>query len=234
MIKLIGLNYSPWTQRAKWALEARGISYHYTEYVPGLGEPMLRWRMRNLSGVAQVPVLFADGAVVAGSGAIARFIAPHGELGDFARTQAWEELADAATSEARMRVVRRSLASLEVQEEATAGVIPRPLRKQFRWLARGVMRGLERKYAGLAREGAMREALTRARAELRERPFLLGQFSYADIALASSLEMVEPIVARGPATREAWTWRELADEFADLLAWRRELREHARHQPLAA
>jgi glutathione S-transferase len=133
-----------------------------------------------------------------------------------------------------MRVVRRSLASLEVQEEATAGVIPRPLRKQFRWLARGVMRGLERKYAGLAREGAMREALTRARAELRERPFLLGQFSYADIALASSLEMVEPIVARGPATREAWTWRELADEFADLLAWRRELREHARHQPLAA
>ncbi|MET0286005.1 MAG: glutathione binding-like protein, partial [Polyangiales bacterium] len=85
------------------------------------------------------------------------------------------------------------------------------------------MRALGKKYGALANEGAMREVLRAGRAELGRRPYLLGPFSYADIALASCLQMVEPLAIAQPATREVWRWPELAAEFADLLAWRQRL-----------
>ncbi len=240
MIKLLGLHYSPWTQRARWALDQCGVSYQYAEYLPGVGEPLLRLWTRKWRGPVQVPVLFVDGSVVTGSDAIARYAARVSpRLGDLAACVRWEELADAAACEGRLRVVQRSLASPRVQEESLDGTVPRLLQPAFRWLSRSVMRALANKYVALARDGSMRAALLEARAALRHAPYLLGSFSYADIALASALQMVEPVGLSQVATREAWTWAELAHEFADLLAWRAQLLSEtrpgfARHVSLAA
>jgi glutathione S-transferase len=63
------------------------------------------------------------------------------------------------------------------------------------------------------------------------RKYILDGFSFADIAMAATLQMVRPVadnyLAIGPATRDAWTDPELSERFADLLAWRDALyREH--------
>lgn len=232
MFKLIGLTVSPWTQRAQWALDVCGIAYSYSEYLPGLGTPLLRLRMRKWSGAVQVPVLLANGEVLAGAGSIARFAAQRASgapLGDFAAAERWEALGDAAACEGRIRAVRRTLANPAALDEAQEGKVPAPLRPVFRWLPRGVFSGLDKKYGPLAQEGAMRHALMQARTQLAKSGgrALLGQFSYADIALASCMEMVLPLASRAPATVEAWTWPELVAEFGDLLAWRQTLLEQS-------
>ena len=56
------------------------------------------------------------------------------------------------------------------------------------------------------------------------KPYILGAFSYADILLATTLQLVRPLVwdhmQLGVETARCWTRPELADEFGDLLAWR--------------
>ena len=56
---------------------------------------------------------------------------------------------------------------------------------------------------------------------------LLGEFSYADIAMASALQFVAPVgdehIRLGPATRRAWTDLDLAGELTDLIEWRDQL-----------
>jgi glutathione S-transferase len=223
MIKLYGLHYSPFTHRARWSLELCSLPHTYVEYLPNLGEPALRLRMRRWRGPVSVPVLFASGDLVDGSAAIVRFAARSSggdRLGDVAAAAYWEALADRAICEGRGRLVQRLLQSAAAQEEAMDGVVPRPLQPSLRWLARDTMRGLLRKYGPLIVEGSMREALLQARRQLGRGRYLLGSFSYADIALSTCLEMVAPRVQRGPHTREAWTWDVLAREFADVVAWR--------------
>lgn len=61
--------------------------------------------------------------------------------------------------------------------------------------------------------------------------FLLGRFSYADIAMAAVLGAISPIARieppLGPATKRCWTDIALAEEFQDLLTWRSRLANSA-------
>ena len=49
-------------------------------------------------------------------------------------------------------------------------------------------------------------------------------FSYADILIATALQMIKPVTRKywsiGPATREAWTLVDYEQSAADLLEWR--------------
>ncbi|HLT29178.1 MAG TPA: glutathione S-transferase C-terminal domain-containing protein [Myxococcaceae bacterium] len=78
---------------------------------------------------------------------------------------------------------------------------------------------------------AVREAL----ADGRRRLLPDGRFSFADITVATSLQFLLPVgdgyMPLGTATREVWTHPELADEFADLLAWRDEVYDAHRPPP---
>jgi glutathione S-transferase len=42
MRKLVALHYSPWSEKARWALDHHGVAYRYEEYKILLGEPKLR------------------------------------------------------------------------------------------------------------------------------------------------------------------------------------------------
>ena len=53
---LIGESFSPWTKKARWALEQCDHSYDYKEYTPALSEPALRLRLRKLKGTVSVPL----------------------------------------------------------------------------------------------------------------------------------------------------------------------------------
>jgi glutathione S-transferase len=63
-------------------------------------------------------------------------------------------------------------------------------------------------------------------------PHLLGEFSYADIAMAGALHYVAPVADRymklGQATRHSLHDAALAERFASLLAWRDDLYERHR------
>ena len=79
MPELLGLPYSPWTEKARWALEARGITYEKRRYAPLTGELGLRRKLGKWSGVVSVPVLTDDdGRVIGDSADIARWADQHG------------------------------------------------------------------------------------------------------------------------------------------------------------
>jgi glutathione S-transferase len=40
--ELLGLPYSPWSEKARWPLDARRVPYKNVTYAPWVGEPLLR------------------------------------------------------------------------------------------------------------------------------------------------------------------------------------------------
>jgi glutathione S-transferase len=56
---LVGEGFSPWTEKARWALDHHGIRYRCEEYVPLAGEPWLRLRARRFHG--RISVLTCSG-----------------------------------------------------------------------------------------------------------------------------------------------------------------------------
>ncbi|HEX5515234.1 MAG TPA: glutathione S-transferase N-terminal domain-containing protein [Gammaproteobacteria bacterium] len=229
---LIGESFSPWTQKARWALEYCGVSYRYAEYTPTLSEPWLRWRMRQWSGSVSVPVLFVGKQVLRGSWDIAEYASKYagdGRLGDFVEVAKWNELSELALAEGRARVVNCVRQSRQALDEAMTGLIPRPLHTPLRFVARTAAQRLDRKYAHLVVPGALRRALLLTRAGLAESAsdYLLGRFSYADIVMVVILEMIAPVARTepplGPATKQCWSDPALVEEFADLVQWRNRL-----------
>lgn len=235
---VVGEAFSPWTQKARWALDHCEVAFAYREYTPTVSEPWLRWRMRQWSGPVSVPVLLAGAQVVCGSWDIARYAALQagdGRLGDFEAIAPWNELSEAALAEARTRVVRGVLADPAALDESVAAVVPPPLRGPLRFVTRDAARRLARrldgKYQHLLVSGSLRRALEHTRAGLRAAgsEHLLGRFSYADIVMAVVLEAIAPAAKikppLGPAMRRCWSDDALAREFVDLLQWRDRLLE---------
>ncbi|HRN61291.1 MAG TPA: glutathione S-transferase family protein [Luteimonas sp.] len=229
---LIGESFSPWTQKARWALEHCGVAHRYEEYVPTLSEPWLRWRMRCWTEPVSVPVMRTPDGWLRGSWDIARYAAAaagDSRLGDMAAIVAWNALGDAALAEGRTRVVRGIAVDPQAQAESLPRFLPAPLHGSLRWLARDAVRRLDRKYAALLVEGSLRRALLETRRALAASggDFLLGRFSYADIAMIVVLECVAPVARTvpplGPATRRLWRDPVLAEEFADMIDWRSRL-----------
>ncbi|HEY8432620.1 MAG TPA: glutathione S-transferase [Sandaracinaceae bacterium] len=232
--RLVGIAYSPWSIKARWALDHHAVPYRWTGYVPMIGEPLLRARTRCWRGRVSVPVLFsADGRVVHGSWDIARFaetagggrpLFVAGREDAIARWNARSEVmldAGRALSLARMLRSPRALAE-NVPKGAVLGRIAAPLGAL-------AVRYVARKYAGTNDQAGyldeLRTGLDALRAALAGGDHLLGTFSYADIAMAVTLAFVSPLGPgrdrlAGEATRECWTNAELAREYADLVAWR--------------
>ena len=238
MPELLGLPYSPWSEKARWALEARGIAYEKKLYQPLLGELGLRKKLGKWRGVVSVPVLTDDdGRVIPDSADIARWadgrgngpqMFPAGQHDDIAR---FIELSD------RGMAAGRALSLLRLLDD-DAGVmemVPRKLRGMpgARALAKaGVARTL-RKYRGLRDEDAARAALAQVMGEIRAAlaaapassgvKTLLGTFTFADVSVAQVLAFIEPPafgLKLGDATRRSFVDPVLREQFADLVAWR--------------
>ncbi len=229
---LIGESFSPWTKKARWALEHCGLGYDYQEYIPTLSEPGLRWRLQQWKGSVSVPVLFADNQILRGSWEIARFAneAKGDEcLGDLEEIKPWNDLSEAALAEGRTRVIRCILCNKQALKESLPVFVPRPLRNSLTFVARDAAQRLDRKYAHLVEPGALRNALraTRDRLGRTSSDYLFDRFSYADITMAVVLEVVAPIAKTQPAlgreTQHCWNDVALAGEFEDLLDWRNRL-----------
>lgn len=241
--RLIGLWYSPWTEKARWALDHQRVPYTYEEYVPMLGEPFLRARTRTLRGRVSVPVLLEDGEVHADSFEIALRADAIGRGprlfpdGAVETIGAWNERAERLSSAGRALLLARLAEDRAAQRESLPPWIPRAMRGLATPLAAMGVGYVARKYGATARtraeaEETMREALHALRAALQERTTILERFSYADVTIAAALQLVKPVadrfIALGPATRSVWTHEPFASQFGDLLAWRDALYERER------
>ncbi len=233
--RLFGLYYSPWTERARWAMDLYGVEYRYREHSPLIGEWLLRFHARK-TGLSRATVpLLIDGPVAVGDSFDIMMHAERISGGDALGTVepavvAWREPVEHAMEETRARVARRVLRDPDALKEAAMAAVPEFLAGVCRPIAALGVRFFSRKY-GFELEHAVNGAprldavLSRAREAVgRSGQYLEGQFSAADMMVATLLQAVEPVsdeyLLLGPATRKAWRHEELAEEYRDLLEWR--------------
>lgn len=230
--RFIALPYSPWSIKAKWALDHHRVDYRAVPYLPMLGEPFLRLRAGRWSGRVSVPMLVTSEGAITDSLEIARYAERVGEGAPlFPRAHEdeiaeWNARSEAILDAGRALSMRRMLASPAALAENVPG--PRLGNLLAPIGALGV-KYLTRKYEAkgdAAHYGEARrrgfEALERALASGDH--LAGGALSYADIAMAVATFGLRPpgraIDHLGDATRECWTDEALAAEHAGVLAWR--------------
>jgi glutathione S-transferase len=243
MAELFGLSYSPWTEKARWALEHHRVSYRYVEHVPMLGEPYLRWKAQKLTGRVTVPLFVDGGAPVMDSLAIAAYAEGTGRSKPLfpaenrAKIEAWNARSERALAAARGLVVSRTAASPQAKAAALPPFVPDALRPALTSVASLGVAFFRLKYGlDAAGEDERRAVIAADLRTLREslagRPYLFDDFTYADIAMATVLQAVRPVdgafLPLHTGTREAWTDPVLAPQFEDLCAWRDAL--YAKHR----
>jgi glutathione S-transferase len=232
MHELVFIAYSPWSMRARLALDAQGVPWKGRPYIPQISEPGLRWRLKQLTGKVTTPVLFPDdGPPLTDSFDIAAWAAARSARPlitpeNRAQCEAFNQLANRALEAGRIRTTRRVRADTEALRES----LPPPVRALGPVglaIGRKASGDLISKYAvGDNSDESMlvemRLALTKLADALQGRDWLLGDFSYADITAAASLSFVKPHESTplGPRSRALWTEDGLAQEFSELVTWR--------------
>jgi glutathione S-transferase len=238
------MKQSPWTEKARWALDHHGVDYRYHEHVPLLGEVLLRAKLRRRRDgkPTSVPLLEDGRELFTSSLDIARHaerigrgptLFPKSLVPDIER---WNALSDRMIGVGRVRVLMRVRTQPEVQREALPPFLPGIARAVLAPSSRLAARFLASKHSVAADlEGEVRTTLAPALEEVRRalagRTYLVGDsLSYADVAIGAALRAVRPEARAdiGPATRDAWSDDALAREFEDLLMWRDAL--YAKHR----
>lgn len=251
---LYSLHVSAWSERARWTLDHHGLPYRSVEHVPLLGERRLRRLARRATSKgepprkATVPLLVAGDTVVMDSWNIVRHADRHGQGQPLvpadreAAIAAWNQRSDEMLSSIRALAMIAIQASPAALDEAQPGFVPRFLRPLVRPIARSGASYLARKHGlGAADDEARHEALLQPNLQAMrdaiaalpaDRPYLLGEPSYADVVMASTLQGILPVADRylelPPVTREVWTRPKLAAAWPDLLAWRDRVYERER------
>ena len=240
MRELIALSYSPWSEKARWALDHHGIEYDEKQHLIMLGEPWLRIRARRLTGRVSVPLLVDGDRLYGDSFEIARYAEWFGAgaplLDDMPAVERWNATSERALAAGRVIGTERMADDTAAKREQLPPFVPRALRPALAPAASLGIAFVRRKYAfdHVARaETHLEDALAQLRAALAGRDTLLDAFSYADIAMSAVLHFVSPVgddhIRLGPATRTCWTHPRLAADYADLVTWRDRLYATRRH-----
>ncbi|AKV03279.1 hypothetical protein AKJ09_09942 [Labilithrix luteola] len=231
---LVGEGFSPWTEKARWALDHHRIPYRYEEYTPLLSEPWLRLRARRTRGAISVPYLLGPGGFSLGdSFAIAQEADRRGReeclvpLDLMPDITAWNERAERLMRAGRSRILEQTEQRKDVQLESLPQELPRGIRRVLTPTVRVGTAYLRKKYAvRVVPDEELEVELAAVRAAIAGDPSraLLGRFTLADIAMASALQAVRPHATQPvgllSAQRAAWERRELAARWEDVLAWR--------------
>lgn len=239
MTKLIALPYSPWSEKARWALDHHRIDYKYSEHAPLVGDLRLRVLLRKPKGHVTVPILedggrwFTDSLEIAkhadriGSGSR---LFPGDKLGAI---EAWNQKSEAALAAGRAVMILQSVESPETVAASLPPGVPAPLKPLLVPVAARFLEGFISKYKMRDGAGSHERLRTGVLDDMRAalsggRRYLLGDdLSYADIAMAVVLQLVNPVderyMAVGPGGREGWTNSDLRDRYGDLIAWRDDL-----------
>lgn len=221
---LVHIPYSPWSLRARLALTLGGVEHRRQVYLPTLGEPGLRLRLRRWRGKVTVPVLFTDHGPLTDSLDIARFALEGGpywpDEGQLAR---WHAHSEEMLAWGRVRTTKAVLDDPVALRESLPPFV-RAMGPVGAAIGRDAARRLLRKYG---REGDPEQALARGAAELAAalegRTHLVGdRLTMADVTAAVGWSFVDPpaVLPLGENSRTRWTCASVRDAFPQLSAWR--------------
>ena len=237
MLELVAISYSPWSEKARWALDYNGAPYEETHYQAMLSELSMRKRLGRWSGKVTIPLLFDGDKVIDDSYKISEYVEgkhptenPLFPKVSLAEIKEWNEISEAALAAGRALTTQRVLRSPAAQRESMPPmpkILMGPLAAPLTRLGATFLR---RKYnfsdAIESEKRTLEEAMRKLREALSDgRQYLVGDsFSYADLCMAVSLQFVRPVtdeyIRLGPASRKEWTDDELSSEFGDLVKWR--------------
>ncbi|MEZ4332751.1 MAG: glutathione S-transferase family protein [Myxococcota bacterium] len=236
MLELTAIAFSPWSEKARWALDHHGCDYHEVPYAPVLGEWRLRWRLRRPVGRITVPVLRDGDRWLTDSLDIARHadsigrgptLFPERALAEILE---WNRRSEAALAAGRAILMRTWARTPELAVAALPADLPQALRPLALSLGRRRLRGFMAKYGiqedDPAPDRVLRDALETLERTLEGRLHLIGdRFTYADIAMALTLQQVRPVdprhIPRLPGLPPAgMNVPELETRHARLFAWR--------------
>jgi glutathione S-transferase len=202
MNTLVGISYSPWSEKAKWGLQLSGLTFRYQEYLPMLGEPALRVRLRRPRGKVTVPILFTEDGPLGDSLAIVEWASAHAPNAIISPEHrdaiiGWNALSERALALGRERTTMHVARDPEALVESVPGFMGK-LGPVSRAIGKAGARYLERKYAFSAQDDSariaeLREILTTLRAALAGGDYLIGgELTYADVTMAVGLQFVSP------------------------------------------
>lgn len=244
MLELTAIAFSPWSEKARFALDHHRCDYRELAYEPILGEYVLRWQMRRPFGRLTVPVLRDGDRWLTDSFEIARHaesigrgtpLFPKDRLAEIA---AWNQRSEAALAAGRAILMQGFAQTRELAIAALPDRIPEALKPLFLPVGQWRLRSFMAKYSIRAGDRAPFAVLTAELDALEQAlaggRYLVGDaFSHADIAMALTLQQVHPVdpsyivrmAGLGPAGMNV---PELESRYAGLIAWRDEL--YARHR----
>lgn len=231
---LHALSYSPWSEKARWALQHHKLAFIEKEHSPLFGEALLRWRTWLKQRPLTVPILQTPERAIQDSYQIARFADQVGQgatlISDEAAVEPWNALSDKLMCHGRALLLHRleqhPAAVVESMPRLIPSLLHKPMRPMFQQVGLWFFRSKYQISADQSQhQQAMIEGLERFQQHMADhRETVLDQFSFADIAMACVLQMIQPVadafLSIGPATRKAWTDPSLAAHFSDLITWR--------------
>ena len=243
---LIGLKVSPYSERAKWALDHHQLRYRYHEHVVLLEEPYLIWKSGSFSK-ATVPMLLTHDGVVTDSYQIAKYSDARGggsllfPLESRAEIERIHQLSEQTVDLERRLFMGKLLSDPDAQLEQFPWKLPVWLQKVMRPVVLTGVKFIAWSFSvqpetRVRDRQQLRVQLEELRTLLKKggKEYLLGQFTFADITAAAMIHFFTPPEPQffrcGPATRKIMTDPELALEFRDLVEWRDQLYHRHRRQ----
>ena len=235
MNSFYAIPYSPWSEKARWAMDAHGARYREKIYVPMVDTPWLRLKSKRYLERLTIPLLITPDGSYMDSFDIARWSVGANPEATLIPEHAREQIEGWNIRSERMLAAGRALTTQKVAKHrpAWAESVPGPLRRLgpvAELIARVGIRYLDRKYqlASYTPEDSrrvLRENCLALRAGLESHGgTLCDGFTYADIAMAVTFQFIAPIetdiIKLGTESIGCWSEPELAHEFADLVTWR--------------
>lgn len=228
---LYGLNYSPWSRKARWALEAHGIEFDYREHTILLGEPALRFRSGRFFRKVSVPLLLKSDGNLFDSFEIATWSSGDTETALFPAGHedsiaSWNQCAERISGIGRARTVAQIARDPRAMRDAIPGVLE-GLGPLTTMLGKSGAHFILSKYGRVdldTVQALLRQCLQTVREALTGERFLIGDLTYADVTVAMAMQFIDPvdesIIPIGQRSRRYWADEQLSSEFSDLIAWR--------------
>ncbi|GMH36309.1 hypothetical protein BSKO_04177 [Bryopsis sp. KO-2023] len=236
MAVLYSIRYSPWSLLARWALAYHDTPYKASEYLTLITEWKLRFILRDFFGRISAPLLIDDrGNALRDSLEISRWSGKQkgpncqGDLfADFDSETI--ELWNLRSAQVLNYGRNQNFKKLVTNDEAIMLMLPKHMRSLGSlgvMIGRFMVKRVQKKY--IAEPGGedlanAKSILTLLREALAKNgDYIMGSFSYADVVMAISLQVIMPSTAVFPmktALMEAITVTSLKEEFADLGQWR--------------